>query len=72
LAPVGPTNATALPPIEKAPAAPDAINEVTPGSQPAAQTGAANGKATKAPCDKSDESCSTHKKKKGLGKLNPF
>jgi len=69
---VGPTNTTVMAPIEKAPAAPDAINEVVPGSQPAAQT-AANGKKTPNPAfDKSDESSSKHKKKKGLAKLNPF
>ena len=32
----------------------------------------ANGKKPKAACDKNDESCSKHKPKKGLGKLNPF
>ena len=71
---VGPTNTTAAPPIEKAPAAPDAINEVVPGAQSNAQaTPAANGKKTPKPAyDKDDESSSKHPKKKGLGKLNPF
>jgi outer membrane protein assembly factor BamD len=69
---VGPTGPTALPPIEKPAAAPDAINEVTPGSQPPAQSAPANGKKAKPACNKSDESCSNHKKKKGLAKLNPF
>jgi outer membrane protein assembly factor BamD len=72
LKPVGPTGATALPPIEKPSAAPDAINEVTPGSQPPAQTAPANGKKPKPAFDKADESSSKHKKKKGLAKLNPF
>ena len=71
---VGPTNTTAAPPIEKAPAAPDAINDVVPGAQSNAQaTPPANGKKTpKAAYDKDDESSSKHPKKKGLGKLNPF
>ncbi len=72
LVPVGPTNNAVLPPIEKAPAAPDAINEATPGSQPAAQTAAPGSKNPKPAFDKSDESSSKHKKKKGIGKLNPF
>ena len=64
-------NAEPLAPAEKAPAAPEAINEAAPGSQPAAQT--PNGKKnTKPAFDKSDESSSKHKKKKGLDKLNPF
>jgi outer membrane protein assembly factor BamD len=71
IAPVGPTNNTLLAPIEKAPAAPDAINSVPAGSQPPAQTAAA-GKKAKETCDKADESCSTKKKKKGLAKLIPF
>jgi outer membrane protein assembly factor BamD len=69
---VGPPDATPLPPIEKAAAAPDAINEATPGSQPPAQTAPADGKKAKPAFDKSDESSSKHKKKKGLAKLNPF
>jgi outer membrane protein assembly factor BamD len=70
--PVGPTNTAVLPPIEKAAAAPDTINDVIPGSQPAAQTASANGKKPKPAFDKSGESSSKHKKKKGLAKLNPF
>jgi outer membrane protein assembly factor BamD len=70
--PLGPTTPAALPPIEKPAAAPDAINEVTPGSQPPAQTAPANGKKPKPAFDKADESSSKHKKKKGLAKLNPF
>ena len=73
--PIGPdTSSAPLAPVEKAAQAPDAVNEVTPGSQPAAaQAPAAKGKKTAKPTyDKSDESSSKHKKKKGLGKLNPF
>jgi outer membrane protein assembly factor BamD len=72
IGPVGPPNQAPLPPVEKPAVAPNAINDVTPGSQPPAQTAPADGKNPKAPCDKSDQSCSTHKPKKGLGKLNPF
>jgi outer membrane protein assembly factor BamD len=64
--------AAPLAPIEKPAPAPDAINEATPGSQPPAQTAPANGKKPKPAFDKSDESSSKHKKKKGLDKLNPF
>ena len=71
-APAKDPNAQPLAPVEKAPAAPEAINEATPGSQPPAQT-ATNGKKNPKPAfDKSDESSSKHKKKKGLDKLNPF
>jgi outer membrane protein assembly factor BamD len=70
--PVGPLNATALPPIEKPAAAPDAINEAAPGSQPPAQIAPIGGKKPKPAFDKADESSSKHKKKKGLAKLNPF
>ncbi|WP_158945697.1 outer membrane protein assembly factor BamD [Granulicella sp. S190] len=69
---VGPTNSTPLPAAEKAADAPDAINDIKPGTQPAAQASAANGKNKKPGFDKSDESDSKHKKKKGLNKLNPF
>jgi len=72
LKPAGPMNATTLPPIEKAAPAPDAINEVTPGSQPPAQTAPTDGKKVKPAFDKANESSSKHKKKKGLSKLNPF
>jgi outer membrane protein assembly factor BamD len=71
IGPLVPANAT-LAPIEKAPAAPDALNDVIPGSQPAAQPVAPGGKAPKPAFDKNDESSSKHKKKKGLAKLNPF
>jgi len=71
---VGPTNTATPPPIEKPAAAPDAINDVVPGAQPAGQpVTAANGKKTPKPTyDKDEESSSKHKKKKGLGKINPF
>ncbi len=68
---VGPGNTTALPPVEKAAAAPDAVNDVNPATQPATQvkTGKKNPKPE---FDKGEESSSKHKKKKGLDKLNPF
>jgi len=70
------TNTTALPAVEKPDAAPDQINDVTSKPQPvAAATTDANGKKkkTKAPAvDKTDESSSKKKPKKGLDKLNPF
>lgn len=70
---VGPPTNTALPPVEKAGPAPDAVNDITPGSQPAAQQKTPGKKKQPAPgFDKSDESSSKHKKKKGLDKLNPF
>ncbi|NYF79157.1 outer membrane protein assembly factor BamD [Granulicella arctica] len=69
---VGPPNATPLPEVEKAAPAPDAVNDIKPGTQPAAQTPPANGKKVKPEFDKGDESSSKHKKKKGLDKLNPF
>jgi outer membrane protein assembly factor BamD len=70
--PAGPPIATLTAPIEKPDAAPDAVNETTPGSQPPAQLAPADGKKPKPAFDKSDESSSKHKKKKGLAKLNPF
>jgi len=72
LRPEGPAATAALAPVEKAAPAPDAINDVAPGSQPSAQTAPANGKTPKPVFDKADESSSKHKKKKGLSKLNPF
>jgi len=70
---VGPPNAAPLAPIQKPDAAPDAINEAKPGSQPAvAQSGSSNGKKEKPAYYKDTESSSKHKKKKGMGKLNPF
>ena len=76
LKPVGATNTADLPPVEKAAEAPDAVNDVagqkTPQAQQAALDKNGNPKKTKAEYDKSDESSSTHKKKKGLKKINPF
>jgi outer membrane protein assembly factor BamD len=70
---VGPENSTAMPAAEKAAEIPTQVNDITPGTQPAAQAPNANGKKNAKPeFDKSDESSSKHKKKKGLGKLNPF
>jgi outer membrane protein assembly factor BamD len=69
---VGPVNSTPLPAAEKPSAAPDAVNDVAEKPQPAAQSPNANGKNPKPAYDKSDESSSKHKKKKGLAKLNPF
>jgi outer membrane protein assembly factor BamD len=61
-----------LPAAEKPAAAPDAVNDIAPGTQPAAQTPNANNKKTKPGFDKGDESSSKHKKKKGIAKINPF
>ena len=58
-----------LPAVEKPAVAPDVLNDVPATGQPGAAA-ATNGK--KPACDKSDESCSSKKKKKGLAKLNPF
>jgi outer membrane protein assembly factor BamD len=59
--------------VQKPEAAPDAINEAKPGAQPTvAQTAPANGKKQKPAYYKDTESSSKHKKKKGMGKLNPF
>ena len=72
---VGATN-TALPPIERPAEAPSTLNTINSPTPPA-QAAPANGKKAKpAPdFDKSDESSSKHKKKKGLKKIvppNPF
>ncbi len=69
---VGPTDANALPPVEQVSAAPDSVNDVAGQKTPAAQAAPANGKKAKSDYDKSDESSSKHKKKKGLKKINPF
>lgn len=69
---VGPPNATPLPAIEKPAAAPDTVNDIQPGTQPAAQQPNPNGKKTRPAFDKSEESSSKHAKKKGLKKINPF
>jgi outer membrane protein assembly factor BamD len=69
---VGPENTTSLPAVEKAGDAPSQVNDIKPGTQPAAQAPNPKGKKTKPEFDKSDESSSKHKKKKGLDKINPF
>jgi outer membrane protein assembly factor BamD len=69
---VGPENAAPLPAAEKPADAPSQVNDIASKPQPAAQAPNANGKSSKPEFDKSDESSSKHKKKKGLSKLNPF
>ena len=70
--PVAPTTA-ALPPSEKPAPAPTQINDVPEGQQAQSTPAAAAGKKQKAPkAELGDESSSRKKKKKGLGKLNPF
>jgi outer membrane protein assembly factor BamD len=68
------SSTTALPAAEKPAPAPEQINDIKPGQEQQAQTPAAtSGKKQKAPkADLGDESSSRKKKKKGLGKLNPF
>jgi outer membrane protein assembly factor BamD len=65
---------SALPPIEKPAAAPDQVNEAAGKPEPAAQIKDPNSKKkAKAPkVDKTDESSSKKKPKKGIDKLNPF
>jgi len=70
--PVGPDNNTPLPPVEKAAAAPDAVNDLNGVKAPPAAAPPANGKKAKPEFDKNDESSSKHKKKKGIAKINPF
>ena len=70
---VGPKDNSALPPIEAPAAAPDQVNDVAGTKQPPAETKPAGQKKNPKPAyDKNDESSSTHKKKKGVDKLNPF
>jgi outer membrane protein assembly factor BamD len=69
---VGPENAAPLPAAEKPADAPSQVNDLASKPQPAAQAPNANGKNSKPGFDKSDESSSKHKKKKGLAKINPF
>lgn len=62
-----------LPAVEKPAAAEDTVNDVAGKKTPAAQQPPANGKkAPKPALDKGEESSSKTKKKKGLGKINPF
>jgi len=72
MAPVGPDSSKALPPVEKAADAPDSVNDIAGSKAPPAAAAPAKGKKAKPEFDKSDESSSKHKKKKGLDKLNPF
>ncbi len=69
---VGPENAAPLPAPEKPAEAPSQVNDIASKPQPAAQAPNANGKNPKPAFDKSDESSSKHKKKKGIAKINPF
>jgi outer membrane protein assembly factor BamD len=76
---VAPPNSTPLPAVQKAAPAPDQVNDVKPTGQPVNtvdQTTATNGKKKKKnpkpQFEGKEESSSTHKKKKGLHKLNPF
>ena len=70
---VGPKDTSALPPVEAPAQAPDQVNDAASTKQPAAETKDPNQKKNPKPAyDKDDESSSTHKKKKGLDKLNPF
>jgi len=70
---VGPTDQSIAPPVERPAVAPDAVNEVTPGSTPPAQAPAANGKNVPKPAlDKSEASSSKHKRRKGMSRMNPF
>jgi outer membrane protein assembly factor BamD len=69
----GPKDNSALPAVEAPAPAPDQVNDVAGTKQPAAETKPAGQKKNPKPAyDKDDESSSTHKKKKGLDKLNPF
>lgn len=70
---VGPKDTSALPPVEAPAGAPDQVNDASGKAQPPAQVKAPGQKKNPKPAyDKDDESSSTHKKKKGLGKVNPF
>jgi outer membrane protein assembly factor BamD len=73
LSSVAPKNTGTLPPIEKPAEAPDQVNDVAGKPQPAATVQKdAHGKPIKDTVDKTDESSSKKKPKKGLDKLNPF
>jgi outer membrane protein assembly factor BamD len=70
---IGPPNATPLPAAEKATGAPEQVDDIKPGTQPAGEAANPNSKKKPNPAfDKNEESSSKHKKKKGLAKLNPF
>ena len=72
IAPVGPDNTSAVPPIDKPAVAPDQINEAAGQAQPPTPAKVGNKKTPKPALDKDDESSSKKKPKKGLDKLNPF
>ncbi len=77
---VAPANNTPLPAVQKAAAAPAQVNDVTQTGHPVntvdQTTPVTNGKKKKKnpkpQFEGKEESSSTHKKKKGLHKLNPF
>ncbi len=69
---VGPADTSALPPVEKAAEAPDAVNEAAGKPQPATPAATPGKKTPKPVFDKQDESSSKKKPKKGLDKINPF
>ena len=76
---VAPPNSTPLPAVEKAAPAPDQVNDVSQSGHPVntvdqttPQTGKKKKKNPKPQFSGNEESSSTHKKKKGLHKLNPF
>jgi outer membrane protein assembly factor BamD len=68
---VGPAN-TALPAVQKPSEAPIQQNDVTAAPQPQPIQQAGKKKPKKPKIDLSQDSSSKNKKKKGLGKLNPF
>jgi outer membrane protein assembly factor BamD len=72
IAPVGPANTSALPPIDKPAAAPDQVNEAAGQSSPPTPAATPGKKTPKPAVDKEDESSSKKKPKKGLDKINPF
>jgi outer membrane protein assembly factor BamD len=63
---------SAIPAAEAPAKAPEQINDIKPGQQEPAPPTAQSGKQKKPKADLGDESSSKRKKKKGLGKLNPF
>ena len=76
---VAPPNSTPLPAVQKAAPAPGQVNDVTHTGQPintvnqtTATIGKKKKKNPKPRFEGKEESSSTHKKKKGLHKLNPF
>jgi outer membrane protein assembly factor BamD len=72
IAPVGPENTSAVPPIDAPAPAPDQVNEAAGQQQPPTPAKVGNKKTPKPALDKDDESSSKKKPKKGLDKINPF